>query len=334
MIPSAAAGGAVAITNFGRSLSFPAAAMIMLLENIWPCARTRAASISNSLTFSRYAVSAIDVAGSTWSPSTSISRLTSPGKSNPIDMEMTLAPSRAAHITPSRIASVEPAPWSSRTLPINALVTPGATPMRSPFTEPPKIVPAQCVPWPSRSPLPSPEKSFSISVFPVNASCCASMPVSSTATVTPSPLNGPSSAPTARTPQVVSPSVAGAASSLSRTGATSRTGITRATASDSGSRCSSPTSLGVSVLVSTLRSRSRNSSVLLRVELNTLVDVRPGAFKTTVLLSSHAFLLNSRRSVSRVTAGAALRLPANPIVPERTHCHSSTRSHSGSADGG
>ena len=41
-----------------------------------------------------------------------------------------------------------------------------------------KIVPAQCVPWPCWSPLPSPVKSFSVIVTPEKAGWVPSIPVS------------------------------------------------------------------------------------------------------------------------------------------------------------
>jgi hypothetical protein len=69
-----------------------------------------------------------------------------PGKLKPSDMEITWAPFWAAHWIPRKIMSESPWPLSSSTLPISALVTPRATPIRRPFTSRPKIVPAQCVP--------------------------------------------------------------------------------------------------------------------------------------------------------------------------------------------
>ena len=78
----------------------------------------------------------------------------------PSDIEMTLAPWSTAHWMALTISSLAP-PLAPRTLPMKALVTPGATPMRVFCTSRPKMVPAQCVPWPCSSPLPSPVKSRS-----------------------------------------------------------------------------------------------------------------------------------------------------------------------------
>ena len=124
------------------------------------------------------------------SPCCSISCSTKPGKSMPSDIEMTFAPlvdrplDRADDLVArrrrSRRAPCRSAPSSRR----------GATPIRVPSTSRPKIVPAQCVPWPCASSSPSPVKFFSHELTPANAGCVASMPVSSTATTMPSPVNG------------------------------------------------------------------------------------------------------------------------------------------------
>ena len=65
----------------------------------------------------------------------------------PSDMEITWAPFSTAQLMASAIWSLDPPPVP-RTFPINAFLTPGATPMRVPLTSRPKMVPAQCVPWP------------------------------------------------------------------------------------------------------------------------------------------------------------------------------------------
>ena len=88
---------------------------------------------------------------------------------------------------PRKIISDEPPPSSPRTFPISAFLTPRAIPMRLPSTSRPKMVPAQCEPCPCRSPLPEPLKSFSTIVTPAKAGCFLSIPVSNTATTTPSP---------------------------------------------------------------------------------------------------------------------------------------------------
>ena len=86
---------------------------------------------------------------------------------------------------------------------MSAFFTPRATPIRVPLTSRPKTVPAQCVPWPCVSPLPSPVKSFSTIVTPSNAGCDFAIPVSSTATMTSVPSNADTSAFTAVTPHAV-----------------------------------------------------------------------------------------------------------------------------------
>jgi hypothetical protein len=158
-----------------------------------------------------------------------------------MDIETTDAPSATAHWMPRKIMSEVPLPSSPSTFPINARETPGATPIRVPSTSRPKTVPAQWVPWPCRSPSPVPEKSCCTRSTPANAGCWSSIPVSSTATVTPAPVNGERSAPTARTPQV-GPGTAVAGSiprSAAGTGRTRRVGMTGATARTPGSRATS-----------------------------------------------------------------------------------------------
>ena len=81
---------------------------------------------------------------------------------------------------------------------------PGATPIRIPLTARPKIVPAQWVPWllVSLKSWGSPAVKFRPMIStPENAGWSLSIPVSSTATVTPLPLNGEVVAPTALIPQ-------------------------------------------------------------------------------------------------------------------------------------
>ena len=148
----------------------------------------------------------------------------------PSDIEMTWAPWSTAHWMALTISSLAP-PFAPRTLPMKALVTPGATPMRVFCTSRPKIVPAQCVPWPCWSPLPSPVKSRSTMVTPANAACAASMPVSRTATAMPAPVKGEVSALTALTPQVaVAAAGVAVTSRASPIGAIRRIGIDGATA--------------------------------------------------------------------------------------------------------
>src|SRR6516162_1831770 len=86
-----------------------------------------------------------------------------------------------------------------------------------------------------------PEKSRLIMVKPVKAGCAASIPVSSTATTTPLPVNGDLSAPTAVTPQAMPGVSAGIPSSVS--GAMSFIGMTGAMASTAGSRATAWTSV-------------------------------------------------------------------------------------------
>ena len=140
--------------------------------------------------------------------------------------------------------------------------------MRLPSTSRPKIVPAQCVPCPLRSPSPLPLKSRATSSTPANAGCAASMPVSSTATVTPSPVNGLRSAPTAPMPQV--PSVAAASTA---SGSISRTGMVSATPMTCGSRRVSATSAGRMASVSARISGRSGAPGPLR-------DLRPTSRKT------------------------------------------------------
>ena len=113
---------------------------------------------------------------------------------------MTFAPFWTAHWIARKIMSESPDPSEPSTLPISAFDTPRATPMRCPSTSRPKTVPAQCVPWPFPSPSPSPVKSCCTSSTPAKAGCVASMPVSSTATTAPAPVNVETSAPTAAMP--------------------------------------------------------------------------------------------------------------------------------------
>ncbi len=122
----------------------------------------------------------------------------------PSDIEMTLAPSSTAQLMARTIASLPP-PSPPSTLPISAFFTPRATPMRVPSTSRPKIVPAQCVPCPCVSPLPSPVKSCSTSVTPAKAGWFLAMPVSRTATITSLPSKLDASAFTAVMPQAVPP---------------------------------------------------------------------------------------------------------------------------------
>jgi hypothetical protein len=137
-------------------------------------------------------------------------------------MEITSALSSSAHCRPRKIISDVPPPSSSSTLPTRAAVTPGATPIRTPSTSRPKIVPEQWVPCPFGSP------------FPLRRV----VPVSSTATVAPSPENGKASAPTAATPQ------ASAAGAVEGKGRISSVGMIGAMEATSGSRASSRTSRG------------------------------------------------------------------------------------------
>jgi len=90
------------------------------------------------------------------------------------------------------------------TFPISALPTPGATPIRQPAVVRPKMVPAQCVPCPSRSSPGSSVKFLASICRPAKAvvRCAGSIPVSSTATATPAPVKADAAAPTAWTPQL------------------------------------------------------------------------------------------------------------------------------------
>ena len=124
---------------------------------------------------------------------------------------------------------------------MSAFSTPRAMPILVPSTSRPKIVPAQCVPWPWRSPLPEPEKSCCTSSTPWKAACAASMPVSRTAATTPAPVKEDRSARTASTPQAV----VAAAPACTSNGRISRVGMTGAMPLTSGSRARLRTSLGV-----------------------------------------------------------------------------------------
>jgi hypothetical protein len=100
------------------------------------------------------------------------------------------APFPAAHSIPARIAESSPSPASSSTLPLSS-EAPGATPAYFPCDSAPvpAAMEATCVPWPTlSSAVFVPEKIFDAITRPLRSGCRASMPVSSTAMVTPLPL--------------------------------------------------------------------------------------------------------------------------------------------------
>ena len=134
---------------------------------------------------------------------------------------------------PRKIISDEPPPSPPRTFPISAFRTPRAIPIRLPSTSRPKMVPAQCDPCPCRSPLPEPLKSFSTIVTPAKAGWFLSMPVSNTATTTPSPVTGEVVALTASMPHA---SPAAATAAVMSNGLINLIGIGMATAATLGSR--------------------------------------------------------------------------------------------------
>lgn len=105
-------------------------------------------------------------------------------------MLTTLAPEWAAQSMAAMIPSSGHCPLSSQTLPTSSLA-PGATPLRSPLDAAPlpRTVAATWVPCPcpSLAPVGLPVKSTCSAMLPDTSGWVASIPVSSTATLTPVP---------------------------------------------------------------------------------------------------------------------------------------------------
>ncbi len=106
-------------------------------------------------------------------------------------MLTTSAPDSAAHCMPAMTQESWPEPSAPpRTLPTNRSA-PGATPLLSPpeAAPEPTIVPATCVPCPLTSVTASPGTKLAVpSIRPAKSGWLTSMPVSSTATLTPLPV--------------------------------------------------------------------------------------------------------------------------------------------------
>src|SRR5512137_2790856 len=88
------------------------------------------------------------------------------------------------HSTAATSQDTDPAPKQ-----LMALTGTISTPLATPTVRPP-MMPATQVPWPSQSavPRPSPTRSTPASTRPSNSTCPAINPVSTTYTVTPSPV--------------------------------------------------------------------------------------------------------------------------------------------------
>ncbi len=122
--------------------------------------------------------------------STSALRSSLPSVTSPPRLRLTIfAPDRAAHSMPAITWEVSASPAPLKTLAMSSLA-PGATPLYLPPEPWPVLamVAATCVPWPCRSTTSGSSEKFSAAViFEAMSGWVASMPVSTTATVTPVP---------------------------------------------------------------------------------------------------------------------------------------------------